>query len=118
MLTDFKSRFHYRTDGDGNPWHFLDGPGPVYGDCEDFAITCGLIECGGSRWRWWWKMITLQMVLWYVFDANGGKHAALWMRGKGWIDNWFPDWGPVLMHRKRYPFPWPLIPFKLRKYER
>lgn len=116
MLDDFKRRFHYRRDK-RDRWHFLEGAGPVFGDCEDFAITCGLIECGGSKWRWWWKIMTFQMVVWMVWTPTGGEHAALWMRGKGWIDNWSPNWSPELKHHaKRFPYPWPLIPFKLRKY--
>lgn len=110
-LADFIACFHYRSDR-RDTWRLLREPGPdglFLGDCEDFALTVLWLMAGRSWLRLWWLVISFQAMIWNVRTAGGEAHAALWLRGHGWIDNIYPWWGECLPHRKRFPYLAPLL---------
>jgi len=52
------------------------------------------------------------------FDAaglfkTGGSHMPLWVKGKGWIDNWHPQYSDKPRHKKRFPAIFPVAVIKL-----
>lgn len=107
-LDDLRRRFVYRSDL-SDKWTILDAPiGKLRGDCEDFALTALWLLCGKSKTRMHWWVLTGKAAIWHVISADGDPHAALWVRGKGWIDNMYPHFGPR-RHRKVFPYLWPMF---------
>jgi hypothetical protein len=102
-IEDLAERFYYTPDW-FHTMRVLRGTRRLRGDCEDFAATALWIEAGGSSLRAWWWLITFQAVFWHTVSPRGHGHAMLWLRGRGWIDNWHPAWGP-----RHLPLRWPLI---------
>ena len=112
-LTEFNRRFVWRKDGRLDTWRVLKGEGALYGDCDDYAMTALWITAGSSRRAWWW-LVTFQAVPWWVWaETSGELHLALWVRGKGWIDNIKPEWKPTCGHRRIAPVLSPIVAFKL-----
>lgn len=112
-LGDLCARFRWTADRvDG--WRVLDAPaGPLRGDCDDFALTALWLVCGGSWLRLWWLVATFQAVFWYSRLPSGGGHMMLWMRGRGWIDNIYPNWSDCARHRRVFPVLLPVAVIKL-----
>ena len=109
MITveDLAERFVYKADT-WDEWTILsNAQGPLYGDCDDFANTALWIEAKGSVARMLWLVLTFQAMLWYTQSPNGEGHYMLWRKGKGWIDNWYPQWGKR-KHPLIVPFVFPL----------
>ena len=112
-MDDLRRRFRWTADR-VEGWRILDAhTGPLTGDCDDFAITALWIMAGRSRLRMWWLLITMQAAVWHCTSGRGEPHAVLWLRGHGWIDNIYPDWSARARHKRRFPWPWPIIPVKL-----
>lgn len=106
---DLVARFVYKPDS-ADRWTLLDAAeGPLIGDCEDFALTALWLLCGRSWWVLWWRVITMSAVLWNVQTRSGVSHACLWVRGRGWICNIYPNWSRVSRHRRRLPYIAPLL---------
>lgn len=101
---EFIASFRYLADGQDR-WTLIDQP-PHQGDCEDFALTVAWL-IAGSWLRFWWGVLTFRFVFWQSWARGDRKspHIALWVRGKGWIDNIHPAFGP-----RRHPLRWPLLP--------
>lgn len=107
-IKNLQDRFIYKADK-WDTWTVLKNEsGPLYGDCDDFALTALWIEAKGSWLRILWLVATFQAMLWYTRSPNGEGHYMLWMKGKGWIDNWYPDWGKR-RHPRVLPYVLPLF---------
>lgn len=113
-VTRFLERYRYKADV-YDYWTLLDGGvGEVQGDCEDFAYTMLWLISGESWWRFWWMIVTCQAMIWAVrFPKTGEGHAALWVRGQGWIDCNYPRWSPTSHYTKMFPFIAPLFALAL-----
>ena len=108
ILDDLRTRFIYTADATDH-WTVLRAPsGPLKGDCDDFALTVLWITAGQSWWRILWLVLTVQACMWYTRTPRGRGHMMLWMRGHGWIDNIYPDWG-VRRHPRIVPYVFPLF---------
>lgn len=106
-LSDLLRRFRYTHDA-RDRWTIMDNPtGPLRGDCEDFALTALWLLCGKSRARMHWWVLTGKAAIWHVRSGND-PHAALWVRGRGWIDNQFQHFGPRRFP-KVFPYLWPMF---------
>lgn len=112
-LQDLKKRFIWTKDTRLDTWRILKGDGPLRGDCDDFAMTALYVHCNQSILKFWFMVLTFQGVFWFVKDPNGQAHLALWVRGKGWIDNWYPEFYPELRHTKRYPALFTVVALRL-----
>lgn len=105
-LDKFTNSFVWESDGRLDSWQILtpDVDGKYHGDCDDFAITVSYILSGGSLLRMWWNLITRKHWVYWCRDPVGGAHIILYVRGKGWIDNWYPYWRDEPEgHTSRYP---------------
>ena len=106
-LADLRRRFQYTSDR-GDRWTLLDAPtGPLRGDCEDWSYTAAWLLAGRSWLRFWWWVFTCQMVFWRA-TTGGDGHMMLWVRGRGWIDNIHPQFGPR-RHRRIFPLWGPFL---------
>ena len=110
--SELAQRFIWTRDKiDG--WRILSAPtGPLYGDCDDFAVTALWMVEGRSLWRFWWALLTFRAVIWVVKGKSFASHVVLWHRKHGWIDNQNPTWGPN-RDTLRYPVPLPLAILKM-----
>ena len=107
-LDTFIRRYRWRQDNiDG--WQVV----AAEGDCDDFALTAAYLMCGGSWLKFWWKVLTLQMVFWLSLTKDDQRHMVLWLRGYGWIDNIYPNWSGSPRHRRVAPLPFPVVAFKM-----
>lgn len=111
-LDDLNKRFVWTQDHWVDSWHIMQGDGPLRGDCDDYACTALYVVCGENIFKFWFMLLTFQAVIWFVYSPDGGRHVALWVRGKGWIDNWYTSFGP-LKHTKRFPAIMPIPVIKL-----
>lgn len=109
-LDELRARFAYKLDKK-DTWTLLGGEN-WQGDCEDFSLTALYLTAGKSWLRLWWMVITFQAMFWRADTANG-PHMMLWVKGKGWIDNWYPTWSNQARHKKRYPLVAPLLAMTL-----
>lgn len=109
-INQLQEKFVYTADRK-DMWNLL-GTGHWNGDCEDFALTALWLTADKSWLRVWWWVITMQAMLWKAKTAKG-PHVMLWVRGKGWIDNWYPEWGPQAQHKKVFPYIAPLLAITL-----
>ena len=110
----FIRAFRWEKDGRLDTWRILspDATGKYRGDCDDFAATMSRI-ISGSASRMAWNVITHQHTFWYCKTAKGASHMALWVRGRGWIDNIRPEWSDECAHRLVAPVPFPMVGLKL-----
>jgi hypothetical protein len=80
------------------------------GACGTFAWSALHIETGGKPWQ---AILTGKAMLWRCWSPVNGKvprHAALWVRGKGWIDSTVREWRPKPEpHRKAWPVGFPVL---------
>ena len=109
--------FVYKPDK-GESWQVMRyNPKTVklYGDCEDFALTVLDAIADGSKVKFWFYLITFQAVLWHCKTAGGEQHVQLWFRGK-WIDNIYPTWDDKHRHSLRFPYPFPLVAYRMATY--
>lgn len=109
-MKELCDRFVYQSDRKDR-WTIL-GDGNWHGDCEDFALTALWLLSGKSWLRLWWLVLTCQAVIWHASTA-GGPHVMLWVRGKGWIDNWYPVWSSYARHQRVFPYLAPILAIKL-----
>lgn len=107
-LDDLLTRFRYRSE-EADHWTLLaSNEGPLYGDCDDLGLSALWRLCGRSWLRVFWNVLTFQMMLWNVRTRAGVPHMALWVRGRGWICNMYPTFGPS-QHSLRVPYILPLF---------
>jgi hypothetical protein len=109
--------FEYKPDK-GESWQIMRynaKTGKLYGDCEDFALTVLDAISDGSKRKFWFYLITFQAVLWHCKTAGGEQHVQLWFRGK-WIDNIYPTWDDKHRHSLRFPYPFPLVAYRMATY--
>lgn len=112
LIKPLQERFKYRIDN-GTGWQIMDNDtGPLRGDCEDFALTALWMLAGKSMARFWWLQASGRACLWYTRDPNGVGHCMLWVKGLGWIDNWYPSFGKR-RHPKVFPYLVPMVAAKL-----
>ena len=109
-LHELRARFVYKTD-QKDRWTLLQG-NDWCGDCEDFALTALWLLAGGSWLRLWWWVLTCQAMLWKA-DTPNGPHVMLWVKGMGWIDNWYPTWNQTPQHRRVWPYVAPALAITL-----
>lgn len=110
-LNELVARFRWVSDGPRDTWRILNNAtGALEGDCDDFALTALWIEAGCSWLRVFLWAFTGRAMIWRTYTAKGERHAVLRVRGKGWICNIYPAFGP-LRHRARYPWWGPLFLF-------
>lgn len=106
-LDDLRARFGYRAET-ADRWTLLDAPkGVLQGDCEDWSYTAAWLLSGRSWLTFWWKVCTCQIVFWRAI-SGGQTHMMLWVRGRGWIDNIYPQFGPR-RHRRIFPLWGPFL---------
>jgi len=84
------NKFHYKKDKTFiDTWSVMrEQDGKMYGDCDDFAMTCIWYACDKSLLKFIWHVLILHQYRFYnckTFD--GGTHAAGYAQGK-WFDNW------------------------------
>jgi hypothetical protein len=104
---DLRARFVYKPDGRIDSIRILDGAGKLYGDCDDAAATM-LWRAQGRRLRWFWFALILgRAAIWRcIITGTGERHAILWHRDHGWIENGTFVWTEVpapdltLRHRR------------------
>ena len=105
-IAELNERF--RWSAARKPWiRVLTGPGPLVGDCKDYAVTA-LWVAAGSTARAWWLLLTFRAWLVVTKLPGGPTHMMLWLRGRGWIDNVHPTFGPRRLPIL-FPAPWPVI---------
>lgn len=104
-------KFKYRNDK-VDRWTILSDERGWEGDCEDFAMTVAWGLSGQLWLRFWWMVVTLQIVFWHA-KTETGPHVMLWVSGKGWIDNWYPTWNMRAQHQRQWPYVAPLLAIKL-----
>ena len=84
-----------------------------------FIYTAAWMLAGRSWLRFWWWVITCRIVFWRAI-SGGQTHMMLWVRGRGWIDNIYPQFGPR-RHRRLFPLwgPFLAVPllFKRQPYK-
>ncbi|QBR35416.1 GNAT family N-acetyltransferase [Leisingera sp. NJS201] len=113
VLALLRRDFTYSADGVLDAWEIHRRPGPVTGDCEDFALALAW-RLAGCRWPpFLWHLLTCKSVVWHTTSRAGIGHAVLWHRGAGWADNISPHWTPRTVHRRRFPWGAPLLILKL-----
>ena len=112
-IADLCKRFVYRPDK-SDKWTLLAAPtGALRGDCEDFALTA-LWLLSGKSWRvLWWRVTTGRAMIWHVKADDGSGHVCLWVAGRGWICNIYPQWSDACRHRRVFPIIAPLLAAKL-----
>jgi predicted transglutaminase-like cysteine proteinase len=92
--------FRYKPD-ERDTWRVLTEQ-DCQGDCDDYSLTALYILSGTSWLKLLWNVLTMQKLMWYVRTENGNPHMALWVRGRGWICNIYPTFGP-LKHKRLFP---------------
>jgi hypothetical protein len=109
-LHRFRRRFTYEADKGAEKlhWRVLDETDPR-GDCEDYALTVAYIVAGGSWRRFWLDQFLGRAQVWAGKLPGGGGHAALWYRGRGWIDNTTGEWRAEPPLRRWFPVVPPLL---------
>lgn len=106
-LKRFVQRFMYVPEKKDSYRLLLDEDGLLMGDCDDFALTASYIMSGEKKWKMWWNLITFQHVIWSCKShTSGNRHAVLWVRGEGWIDNIYPYFRDKSIHKKVVPMLW------------
>jgi len=115
-LAEFNERFVYTPDRGRDRWSILTAPtGPLYGDCEDYALTVLWIEAGCSEPDMHRMVRRGGAALWFTHTPpprNIG-HMMLWRRGKGWIDNNHPHWSKTARYPKEDRIEWPIFEARL-----
>jgi hypothetical protein len=87
-MEDFVRRFTYRADKPIDSFRIIWRPeGPMHGDCDDFAVTALWLAEWRSMRRFWWALITGRAAIWRCTLPDGERHAILWHRDYGWIEN-------------------------------
>jgi len=112
---DLNTRFNYRPDGRLGRWRVMRDHGPVWGDCEDYALTLIWLAEGRSWLRFWFALVSFKYLLWVGKSPSGATHAILWVRGHGWTDNILqkPSARLPASYRRGIPYPAPLVALML-----
>ena len=80
------------------------------GACGAFCWSVLSLETGGKPWR---AILTGRALLWRCKSPSNGtvpRHAALWMRGKGYIDSTVREWRDApAPHKLRWPMGAPAL---------
>ncbi|NJM13634.1 MAG: hypothetical protein HC889_18825 [Synechococcaceae cyanobacterium SM1_2_3] len=107
---EFAKGFKYDGGSLIAPWK--DARKKMKGDCQDFAWTVLLIETGGKL-QALLAILTLRAMIWRCWSPVNGavpRHAALRLRGKGWIDSTEREWrDTVSPHKKAWPAGLPVV---------
>jgi hypothetical protein len=91
----FKRQFVYKSDGWLDSFRILDGEGRLEGDCDDAAVSMLWRVEGRDMGRFWGALKSGEAVIWYCKIApSGARHAILWHRSYGWIENGSFKWTP------------------------
>lgn len=105
-LDELRQKFRYVGDKK-DKWTILCGEN-WGGDCDDFALTALWLISGKSWLRFWWMIITFQAMFWQA-STPGGPHIMLWVKEKGWIDNWYRKWSSGPRHKRVFPYIAPFL---------
>jgi len=102
---DMRARFVYRPDGWIDTIRILDGKGQLKGDCDDAAATMLWRAEDRSLRYFWFALILGRAAIWRCVTGKGERHAILWHRDHGWIENgtfvWTEEPAPDLTLRYR-----------------
>ena len=109
----FIDRFQYELGSLFDGWRFVE----TKGDCNDFVLTVLYHECGQSRLRVFWAILTCQAIFWHVASPQNkgihriwGRHTVLKYKGR-YVDSTDRRWrSTVAPHSKRFPKMF-LVPF-------
>lgn len=112
-LKDLNQRFKWTVDK-REGWRVLNSAlGPLFGDCDDYAITALWLMSEKSWKVFWWKLLSLQAVIWLCRTNRGDLHASLYLRKHGWIDSSYQYWSKEPKHTLLAPFLVPHVVIKL-----
>jgi len=101
--------FKYKSDKDLDSYRILPLEDPQ-GDCDDYATTALYLACDKSLFKFWFKLLTFQALMWRTYSPDGGPHLVLWLRGHGYIDNWQRKWtSKIQMGLLGYEFRYPRL---------
>ena len=105
-MEDFARRFTYRADTPIDSIRIIWRPdGAMHGDCDDFAATALWLATGRNMLRFWLALILGRAAIWRCTMADGTRHAILWHRDYGWIENnggmWTDEPAPDLALRHK-----------------
>jgi hypothetical protein len=84
---DLRKRFVYRADKPIDSIRILDGRGALHGDCDDAAATMLWRAEDRNLRHFWFALILGRAAIWRALTDKGGRHAILWHRDHGWIEN-------------------------------
>lgn len=113
-ISELKIRFKYESDGKFDSFHIMPVVnGRMRGDCDDFACTALWMVAGRSMWRFWFMLLTGQARIWRCFSIQGNPHAVLWVKGLGYVDNFFMEWREETPHKLRWTRPVGVIALKM-----
>ena len=107
-MEDFARRFTYRADKPIDSFRIIWLPaGAMHGDCDDFAVTALWLAESRKMRLFWFALITGRAAIWRCITAKGGRHAILWHRDHGWIQNDLKLWTEeppkdLTLQRKRW----------------
>lgn len=121
IVRNLQDRFIWEADRKIDTFHVMSNEGVVMGDCDDFATRIAYDYANQSWIRFWWLLVTFQMVFFIVNSPVGDKHLVLWIRGIGYTDNWKKEFTDTIEPHSKpfrwFPFPypvfWPVVAFKL-----
>lgn len=100
-LDTLNAKFRYEADvRDG--WTVMRGD-VLRGDCDDYALTAAFILCGESWIRFWFRVLTFQIVFVQVtVPWDGSNHLMLKFRRR-YIDNIHKKWLTSRPYDLRFP---------------
>jgi hypothetical protein len=101
-ITDLVSRFVWVRDKIDSFRILSSETGPLRGDCDDFAITALWIVEGKSTLKLFEALLNGRAAIWRTYTKRGTRHAVLWHRDYGFIDNIAPDWAENTPHTLRH----------------
>lgn len=115
-LAEINERFVYTGDrkqyGTKERWKIIkQAEGPLKGDCEDYSLTLLWYMSGKSKLRFVLNLVFMRGVLWHCTTANGGGHAMLRYK-KHWVDNIHPEFRKDPIHKRWFPYLFPLVALK------
>lgn len=106
----FKRQFVYKSDGWLDSFRILAGEGRVEGDCDDAAVAMLWRVEGRDMDNFWDALKSGRAAIWFCKTSTGTRHAILWHREYGWIENgtfkWTPEPAKDLKLRWRMPVLW------------
>ena len=92
-IEDFARRYVYRADKRIDSFRIIWKPeGPMHGDCDDFAATALWLAEDRNLRFFWFSLILGRAAIWRCVTDKGERHAVLWHRDYGWIENNRKGW--------------------------